>query len=78
MNMTNNGTNFRATPCNAVNGSGEQVATCSARTFRRIIDAPLLSGGVLYDLMAWGFLATGSDGKCYRILTAERARELGF
>lgn len=78
MNMTIDRITFRATPCNALNGSGEQVATCSIRVFRRIIDAPRLSSGVLYDLMAWGFLATGSDGQCYRILTAERARELGF
>lgn len=78
MNMDFDGTAFRATPCNGVNGSDERVATCSTRVFRRIIDAPRLSSSVLFDLMARGFLATGSDGQCYRVMTAERARELGF
>lgn len=78
MNMTIDRITFRATPCNAVNGSDEQVATCSIRVFRRIIDAPRLSSSVLFDFMACGILAVGSDGKCYRVMTAERARELGF
>lgn len=78
MNMTINGATFHATPCNGVNGSDERVATCSKRVFRRVIDAPRLSCGALFDLMAWGVLAVGSDGKCYRVMTVERARELGF
>lgn len=78
MNMTIDRITFRATPCNAVNGSDEQVAVCSKRVFRRVIDAPRLSVSALYDFMTWGILAVGSDGKCYRVMTVERARELGF
>ena len=79
MQLTFNGTTFRAKDTAQYNNCDERIAVVSTRVFRRIIDAPSIeSHTALEDVMRQGFLTTDRNGQSFRVMTVDAAHAWGF